>query len=228
MNDPALRPRIIEGIVHAIVHERAGDDLNRIRIARYPEDITIEGKGLGDILLEQSVEPTPENAAELVIDISLKGRASAIYHAISEEDIARIMRHPAVMHGSDGHITETGVGVPHPRCYGTFPRVLGVYVRKKGIITLEDAVRKMTSLVAQRIGIRDRGSIAPGKRADIVIFDPGVIADTATFADPHSYPSGIDYVMVNGAIVAEKGTLTDARSGHVIYGPGKEAEPRSD
>ena len=220
IKDTAQKEKIKEDIIYAIVHERAGDDLNRIQISRYAADTSLEGMGLGDILEKKGRKTTPENAADLVLELLLEGSASAIYHTLSEDDVERIMRHPAVMHASDGSITETDVGVPHPRCYGTFPRVLARYVREKGIITLEEAVRKMTSLPARRIGADNTGTITPGKRADIVIFDPETIADTATFEDPHSYPLGIDYVLVNGVIVADHGEITGAMPGRIIYGPG--------
>ena len=130
------------------------------------------------------------------------------------------MRYPTTMHGSDGSIVEMNRGVPHPRNYGTFPRVLSLYVREKGLITLEDAVRKMTSLPASMIGIRDAGIISVGKRADIAIFDPLSIKDNATWDKPHQYPDGIDYVFVNGEIVVDHGTITGELPGKIIYGPG--------
>jgi len=218
---PGTREKIKEEIARTIANERAGDDMDRIRLAKYPPDPRLEGKGLGEILTGRGEKPSPENAAELVLELLEKGDAWAVYHAISERDIERIMKRPYVMHASDANITEIGVGVPHPRCYGTFPRVFAVYVREKGILTLEEAVRKMTSLPAARIGIRDSGILSEGKRADIVIFDPAAIRDTATFADPHRYPEGIDYVIVNGEIVVDHGTVTGKLPGRIIYGPGK-------
>ncbi|GAJ05934.1 unnamed protein product, partial [marine sediment metagenome] len=150
------------------------------------------------------------------------GNASAIYRCLSDEDIERIMKYPTTMHASDGSIVEMNKGVPHPRNYGTFPRVLAVYVREKGLITLEDAIRKMTSLPASRIGIRDAGIISVGKRADIVIFDPLNIKDRATWDKPHQYSEGILYVFVNGEIIMENGSITGKLPGKIIYGPGKE------
>ncbi len=220
--DPALRSKMKEGIKHAIQTERAGDDINRIRIAHYKSDKSIEGLGLAEILEKKGRKVTLDNAAELVLELSEAGTASAVFHAIGEEDIARIMQHKHVMHGSDASVTAMGEGVPHPRNYGTFPRVYAVYVREKGILTVPEAVRKMTSLVADRIGAKDRGRIVEGKKADLVIFDPATIADTATFQSPHSYPVGIDYVLVNGEIAVDHGTLTGSRSGQIIYGPGYE------
>lgn len=219
--NPAERQKIKDGIIDAIVHERAGNDLNRIAVANYPVDTSIEGLGLGDILDKKGRERTMDNAAELVLELCGKGSVSSIFHSASEEDVERIIKHPWVMHGSDGHVTIMGDGVPHPRCYGTFPRVLAVYVREKRILTLEEAIRKMTSLPAKRIGIPDRGELAEGKRADIVIFDPAAISDTATFQNPHRYPQGIDYVMVNGKIVVDHGTVTKERPGEVLFGFGK-------
>jgi len=220
IKNPELKKKITEYIIYRIVHEYAGNDLNRIQMANYPEDTSVEGKGLKDILEMKRREITPENAAELVLELILE-KNDAIYHAMSEEDVERIIKNPATMHASDGHITEMNVGVPHPRNYGTFPRVLAEYVREKGIITLEEAIRKMTSMPASRIGIKDAGIILVNKRADIVVFDPLTINDKATFEKPHQYPEGIDYVLVNGEIVVDHGIITGKLPGKIIYGPGK-------
>jgi N-acyl-D-amino-acid deacylase len=126
------------------------------------------------------------------------------------------------MHGSDGHITEMNIEVPHPRCYGTFPRLLGVYVREKGILKLEEAIRKMTSMPAGRFKIKDVGLISEGKKADIVIFDPETIKDMATYQKPHQYPVGIDYVMIGGEVVVDHGSITGSKPGRIIYGPATE------
>src|SRR5690606_31007822 len=120
------------------------------------------------------------------------------FHAMTEDDVMRIMKDPRTIVASDGRLAELGVGHPHPRVYGTFPRVLGRYVREKNLLSLEEALKKMTSLPAKRIGLADRGSIEVGKKADIVIFDPTSIIDKATFSHPHQYPEGIQYVLVNG------------------------------
>jgi N-acyl-D-amino-acid deacylase len=145
---------------------------------------------------------------------------------MSEEDLERIMRHPATMIASDGEIP-MGIGfpkagVPHPRSYGTFARVLAVYVRERGILTLEDAVRKMSSLPAQRLGLQDRGLLRPGMKADIAVFDPARVRDAATYDKPHQYAEGFSHVIVNGKIVFERGAMTAARPGTVVYGPAKE------
>jgi N-acyl-D-amino-acid deacylase len=142
---------------------------------------------------------------------------------IGEEDVQRIIAHPATMIASDGGVTIFGRGAPHPRRYGTFARVLAVYVREKGIITLEDAVRKMSSFPAARIGLSDRGLLRPGMKADIAVFDPARTRDMATYEKPHQYAEGFAYVIVNGRTVYENGVMTPARPGRVLYGPGKAA-----
>ncbi|MGH7700480.1 MAG: amidohydrolase family protein [Gemmatimonadales bacterium] len=138
---------------------------------------------------------------------------------LDEGDVERIMRHPQTMIGSDGRLVRLGDGHPHPRWYGTFPRILGVYVRERGVLTLEEAIRKMTSLSADRLGLRDRGRIAEGAVADLVVFGPATVRDRATFEDPHQYPVGIEYVMVDGALVVDGGRFTDARPGRALRRP---------
>jgi N-acyl-D-amino-acid deacylase len=131
--------------------------------------------------------------------------------------LKRILGHPATMIGSDGEIPIFGKSSPHPRSYGTFARVLGVYVREKKVISLEEAVRKMTSFPAQRLGLTDRGLLRPGMKADIAIFDPATVRDLATFEKPHQYAEGFSLVIVNGQVVFQAGAVTAARPGKVLY-----------
>ena len=126
------------------------------------------------------------------------------------------MQSPFGMIGSDGSLTRLGDGAPHPRAFGTYPRVLGRYVRERRILSLEDAVRKMTSFPAARLGLGDRGLLRPGMAADITVFDPATVTDRSTFTDPHHYSEGIRFVLVNGVLVVDKGTLTGARPGQVL------------
>ena len=126
------------------------------------------------------------------------------------------------MIASDGWILSLGQGVPHPRAYGTFPRVLGRYSREKGILEMEDAVRKMTSLPAQRIGQFDRGLLRPGMKADVTIFDPDTIIDRAEFGDPHKYSDGIHFVIINGEVVLDDGKMTAVRPGEISLRGGEE------
>jgi N-acyl-D-aspartate/D-glutamate deacylase len=162
---------------------------------------------------------TLEQAAEAALWLVEQGGCQGVFHAIGEEDLVRILRHPATMIGSDGEVPIFGRDMPHPRSYGTFARVLGVYVREKKVITLEDAVRKMTSFPAQRLSLADRGVIRPGLRADLVLFDATRIHDVATFERPHQYAEGVSLVVVNGEVIYENGAMTAARPGRVLLGP---------
>jgi dihydroorotase/N-acyl-D-amino-acid deacylase len=135
---------------------------------------------------------------------------------MSDEDVVRILRHPATMVASDGEVPIFGRANPHPRSYGTFARVLGVYVREKQALTLEEAVRKMTSFPAARLGLADRGILRPGMKADLAVFDPATVLDMATFEQPHRYAEGFTLVVVNGLVVFENGEMTVARPGRVL------------
>ena len=178
------------------------------------------GKNLAEVTIEMGMDPSPENAAEAVFGILERGDVTAVYHAINPDDVDRIMQHPATAIGSDGPIGIYGEGVPHPRQYGTFARVLGYYVRERGILKLEEAIRKMSSQTARRLGLHDRGLITEGYFADMAIFDADEIIDKATFNDPHQYAIGMKFVLVNGEIVVENGTHTGKRPGKVLHGPG--------
>lgn len=184
-------------------------------------DRSLEGKSLADILTDRADEVTFANAAELAMELIERGGARAIYHAMDEADVERIMRHPVTAIGSDGGVSVFGQGVPHPREYGTFPRVLGRYVLERQLLTLEEAVRKMSGATAQRLGLQDRGLIREGLFADIAVFDPAQVSDRATSADPHQYAVGMEYVIVNGTLVVDEGEHTGARPGRVLYGPGR-------
>jgi N-acyl-D-amino-acid deacylase len=149
-----------------------------------------------------------------------KGGAGMVYHSMDERDVERILRFPYSMVASDGGVVEFGRGVPHPRSYGTNARVLGRYVRETNTVRLEEAIRKMTSLPAQRFRLTDRGLIRPGMWADIVVFDEKTVADKGSFEKPHAYSDGFRYVLVNGEVAIEAGKHSGARSGQILLGPG--------
>jgi len=180
-------------------------------------DTSMAGKNLADVTRQRKMAPTIPNAAEAALWLIEQGGCQGIFHAISEADLIRILRHPATMIGSDGEIPIFGRASPHPRSYGTFARVLGEYVRERKTIALEDAVRKMTSFPAQRLNLTDRGLLRPGMKADIAVFDPITVRDLATFEKPHHYAEGFSYVIVNGQIVFEGTAMTAARPGKVLY-----------
>ncbi len=161
--------------------------------------------------------------ADVVIDLMAMegGSISGVFHTMSEEDVRLIMQQPWVSIASDGSaINLDAPGVPHPRNYGTVPRILGHYVRDEGVLSLEDAVRKMTSLPAQVLGLADRGQVRQGFVADLTVFDPDQIAETNSFENPKSYAAGISYVLVNGTLVIDGGRHTEARPGKVLLGRG--------
>ena len=169
LGDPETRRRIRGEIVWRIEHDRGGGDPANVVIGLCEWDRSLEGQSLVDILGACGLDATAEAAADLTMEIVARGGARAIYHAISEEDVERIMRHPAAAIGSDGGVSVFADGVPHPREYGTFARVLSRYVRERGVLTLENAVRKMSSATAQRLGIHNRGLLREGFFADVVV-----------------------------------------------------------
>ena len=219
LSDSATRARIKAIIIENIRFGRGGGDPKNIVIARCEWNKSLEGKSLAQITRERGRSASVEDAAETAMDLVAKGSMQAIFHAISEDDVLRILRDPLTMIGSDGEVTVFGQGAPHPRSYGTFTRVLGVYVREKQALRLEEAIRKMSSLPAQRLGLHDRGLLRPGMKSDIVIFHPEQVRDRATFENPHQYAEGINYVIVNGVLILDQGKMTDARPGRALLGP---------
>jgi dihydroorotase/N-acyl-D-amino-acid deacylase len=214
--DPALRDSVRRGIVFNILNDRGGGDLRRVQFSRVSWMKQLEGKTLADWAALRGLTPTPEHGADLVIEAQLKGGANAIYHVLDEQDVRRIMRHPQSMIASDGRLSRPGDGHPHPRAYGTFPRVLGVYARDAQVLTLEQAVHKMTGAPARRLGLRGRGVLRAGAFADLTIFDPRTVADRATFEKPHQYPVGIGYVVVNGQLAVDGDRFTRVMAGRVL------------
>lgn len=217
--DPVLNDSIERGVVDNLLNDRGGGDVKRVQFSRVAWDSTLNGKTLYDLMMRQGIEPTLENAAPVVIDAVLKGGAGTIFHVLDDGDVRRIMAHPQTMIASDGRLNRLGDASPHPRAYGTFPRVLGQYVREAGVLTLEQAVRKMTAMPAARLGLGDRGCLREGCAADVTVFDADRVRDAATYQDPHHYPEGIPYVIVNGVPVVDSGTFTAQRPGKVLRRP---------
>ncbi|WP_396204384.1 amidohydrolase family protein [Gemmatimonas sp.] len=213
---PAVKDSIVQGIIFNILNDRGGGDLARVQFSRVNWDKSLEGKTLKDWAARRNLAPTPANGAALVLEAMLKGGANAIYHVLDEGDVRRIMASPHTMIASDGRLSRPGDGHPHPRAYGTFPRVLGEYVRTQQVLSLETAIHKMTQMPARRLGLADRGVLREGAIADVVIFDPAVVRDRATFTEPHQYPLGIPYVLVNGTLSVDGGKATGVRAGRVI------------
>lgn len=218
--DPAQRARIRAEIVdQSPAALRAGArefDPETIMISYVPDgpNKPYEGKMLTEIARMRGEEPVD---AALHLLAAERGGVQMIIFGMSEEDVRRVMRHPAVAIASDGWTQHPSAGgKPHPRSYGTYARVLGKYVREDRVLGLEEAVRKMTSLPAQRLARFDLGLIRPGCMADLVVFDPERVGERATFQDPHQYCVGVIHVVVNGQVVIDEGRDTGARAGRVL------------
>ena len=211
LRDPAVRARIRDAETET---ERRWD---AIVIARTRRNPALVGRTVADIAAERGVEPL-DAACDLLI--AEDAAVPVVIHSMCEEDVQTVMRAPFVCVGSDSSALATtgplSEGQPHPRAYGCFPRVLGRYVRELGVLELEDAVRKMTSLTASRLRLRERGEVREGWFADLVVFDPDRVRDAATFERPHQYAEGIDAVIVNGEIALERGRIAERLSGRVL------------
>ena len=195
--------------------------LGRIQIARAAHDPQLEGQTLVGILRQRRQQVTLDNGCRLLIELISHG-VTGINHTLDAEtggDVDRVMQYPATCIASDGSVFAFGEGHPHPRSYGCFPRVLSLYVRDRKQLTLEQAVHKMTSMPAQRLGYADRGRIAEGHWADLVVFDARAIRDVASFTSPHKHSVGVEHVLVNGQFVLESGKLTASRPGHSLRRP---------
>jgi N-acyl-D-aspartate/D-glutamate deacylase len=225
LKDPAQRERmkadIRGGLPGWYNHYMAvGGDWGRMLVSGRG---TYEGLTMDRIIAAKSQGKTPPpDALDVLFDLLIEesGSVSTVYAHHTEEDMNRALVQPWCSIGSDGsaYATEGPLrrGNPHPRNFGTFPRVLGVYVRERAVLRLEDAVRKMTSLNATKLGLRDRGLLRPGAFADLTVFDPGRIIDKATYTDPFHYSEGVAYVIVNGRVVLDQGQHTGARPGRAL------------
>jgi dihydroorotase/N-acyl-D-amino-acid deacylase len=219
MKDPATRSKVKEATSEILLTNFNGEQ--NVVIVTCDWDPSLAGKNLGEVMRTRGLDPVQENAAETVLWLVANGGCRSVHHNQGEEDLRRILAHPATMIASDGEVAIFGRTAIHPRSYGTFARILAVYVREKGVITLEEAVRKMSSFPAARIGLSDRGVLRLGMKADIAVFDPTRVRDMATYEKPHQYAEGFAYVLVNGQIVYENDAMTSARPGKVLYGPGR-------
>jgi N-acyl-D-amino-acid deacylase len=223
LEDPELTARMERDIVEGILGwENFGGELGWENIyvtsVKSDENKVVEGKNLCEI---KELRGDPDEFTSLFQLLSEEeGAVSMVLFAMKEDDVRRIMAHPLQMVGTDsGSASPTGFmrrGKPHPRSYGSYPKILGRYVREHGVLRLEQAIRKMTSFPAQRFGIHDRGLLKPGMWADIMVFNPETVIDKATYQDPHQFPEGIEYVIVNGEITAEKGEYRNVLAGRTL------------
>jgi N-acyl-D-amino-acid deacylase len=205
--------------MRALLAERGLPDLSFAVVASYEADPGLNGLSIKQAAAKLKGSDSLDAQLEVARSMMLAGGASMVYHLMSDDDVDRIMRHPFVGIASDSSVLTPGDGVPHPRGYGNNVRVLGEYVRARHVIALEEAVRKMTSLPARHFRFDKRGLIREGYAADVTIFDPATVRDTATFEKPHAFAAGVPYVLVNGVPVVRKGQHTGARSGQVLISP---------
>lgn len=199
-----------------LIRERGLENYSFARIASYRSDPSLNGLTIPEVARRWLGSNDLEAQLETMRRMLRAGGASMVYQFMSEDDIGRILRHPQVAIASDSGLNVMGQGVPHPRGYGNAVRALGRYARDRKTITVEEAVRKMTSLPADHFGFADRGRLVVGHAADIVIFDPARVTDRATYEQPHQYPDGISTVLVNGVVVVDHDKHTAARPGQVL------------
>jgi N-acyl-D-amino-acid deacylase len=222
INDPATRTRIVTSMLEMLV-DGGYPDYSFATVAQYSPNPELNGMTISEINQSLGRDATIDNEIDTILEMMVEGGAAGnsqggamVYHYMSTDDVDTILRYPNAAIASDGGVITPGRGHPHPRSYGTNARVLADYVRERGVLTLEDAVRRMTSLPARTFGFQDRGIVRPGFVADLVLFDPERVVDKATFTDPHNYSEGFDTVIVNGVSVVNDGQLTDRRPGAFI------------
>jgi N-acyl-D-amino-acid deacylase len=220
LQDAATRERVKREMI-AKAAQGGFDDLSFAYVANHHANQSFNGKNIPEIAKIVKQKNDVNSQAEQAIDLLLAGGAQMVLHKMSDQDVERIFKQPFTMVASDaGVLDPEGSSVPHPRGFGNNARVLGVYVREKRLVGLEEAIRKMSSLPAQTFNLWDRGLLRPGMAADVVIFDEKTVADRATFEHPKQYAAGIDYVIVNGQVVIEKGSHSGAKSGKVLRAHG--------
>ena len=218
--DPATRKKIADEM-KLDLKKKKFKDYSYAYVASFRAQPEFNGKNIAEITKLTKGNTKVESQIEQIFDMYDKGGASMVYQVMSEDDVKTIMREDFTMIASDSGVRQFGSGVPHPRGYGNNARVLGRYVREMKIISLENAIRKMTSLPAQTFNLRDRGQIREGFAADLVVFDPSTVTDKATFEQPHQYAEGFSTVIVNGQVVFDGGKMTGVMPGTPLYGPGR-------
>lgn len=215
LKDPAVIKQIREDMLKGL-KRRGLKHFSYAVVANYRADTTLNGKSIEEINVIKGRKHKAKKEVETVIEMQLNGGAGMVFHGMWEDDVQHIMKYPFNMVASDASIRIYGEGVPHPRGYGSNGKVLAEYVRNKKIIPLEEAIRRMTSLPAQKFRLKDRGLLVPGYAADIVIFDPEEVQDQSTYTKPHAYTKGFETVIVNGSVVVENGVHNGTRSGVTI------------
>lgn len=216
LDDPETRARIKSEAIDILNGARAAGDLSRITVASFASRPEYVGKSLAEVTRLNGFDTTIENGAEVVMNILYDGSGSAIYHMMVEEDVRRIMQASFTSIASDGSAVTFGEDVPHLRSYGTFPRVLRRYVREEGVLSLQQAIHKMTAMPAERMGLTTRGRLKEGMLADINVFDLETVSDNDEWVRPHQYAKGFSHVIVGGVAVIDGGKRVDTYPGKVL------------
>jgi N-acyl-D-amino-acid deacylase len=216
---PAIRKYAIDYMLKRL-KKRKLKHFSYAVVAYYSPDTSYNGKSIEQINKMKGRKHKAKEEALTIIDIMINGGASAVFHGMSDDDVKRIMKYPFNMFASDASIRVPNAGMPHPRGYGTNARVLSKYVRDEKVIALEEAIRRMTSLPAQKFQLRDRGLLKEGMAADIVIFDENQVKDESTYEHPHAYSRGFHYVIVNGVLTVDQEKHNGSRAGQALRGPG--------
>ena len=216
--DSATHARLIREM-RSLFRAQTGNTLESVQFREHPSNKALTGKTLADHLRAFGQPLTLDAGFEALIALQLAGGFTGVFYAMADADLDVFLQHPMASISSDGDLVTPGIGFPHPRSYGAFPRVLARYVRERHLLTLESAIHKMTGVPAAMIGLPERGLLREGNFADIVIFDAGRIGDHATYADPHHYSDGVVHLFVNGIPVLTAGLPTHARPGRPIRRP---------
>jgi len=219
LSAPVIHQKVVDEMIKDM-KRRGRSHFDYAVVAHCDGDSSLNGKNIMQINIAKGRESTIPNEIETILDITNIGSTSMVFHGMNEADVENILKYSLTMVASDSGIRQFGSGVPHPRGYGSNARVLGYYVREKHLITLQDAIRKMTSLPAQKFQINSRGILQPGMFADIVIFDANTVKDESTFEHPHAYSTGFKYVLVNGRVTVDNYKHNGTRNGAILRGPG--------
>lgn len=214
LDDPATWAKVKEGMKELLA-ARGFHDLSFAVVASYAPDPSLQGLSMKEVAVRLKGNGSADTQFEAARDMLRSGGAGMVYHLMSEEDVATILKHPQVSIASDGALPVFGKDATHPRAYGNNARVLGLYVREKKAVPLEEAIRKMTALPAGHFRLAGRGLVKEGYAADLVLFDPARVGDAATFDKPHAYANGFQYVLVNGVPVVDRGEPTGEKAGQI-------------
>lgn len=227
IEDPDTNEQIV-ATMKDMLDDGGYEDYSFATVARFMPNESYNGMNISEINRLKEGAPNVDGEIDTILDMMIEGGeagvsqgASMVYHYMSDDDVDTIFRYPNATVASDGGVVEYGVGMPHPRSYGTNARIIADYVRERNVMTLEDAVRRMTSLPARAFSFHDRGIVRPGFAADLVLFDPDKVQDNATFENPHQFSEGFDYVIVNGVVAVANGEISDARGGEFVRHRGR-------